>query len=142
MDILDLTKQLIVNNWDSNNVNQIVPRIDFTSVVKRISRESILIYEINDQPEDNASGHQSKRETWTVGLKVYCFRDRNTYILMRDELRRIFDSFQVNVFLNEDDNNPIQISDVIEDRDLTENTTNYWQAKIMIRYKTENISVP
>lgn len=141
VDILDLSRQLIENNWDSDNVNQIIPIINLTSQVKRISRESILLYEINDQPEDNASGAATKRETWTIGIKLYAFRDRDTYTKMRTELRRIFDSKQLNVFLTEDSTNPVQISDVIEDRDLTENTTNFWQAKIMIRFNTESITI-
>ena len=94
---------ILSTNWNCDNTKNITPLIGERINYKRISGESILLYDVSDTEQDNCSGGQSKSRSMSIGLQITSFKTQEHRELYIEEIRRIFNSptFQTYPFSGE-----------------------------------------
>lgn len=140
-DILIDVKALLDDNWTSANTSTRTPTVFNIAEVKRVSFGSIdgiFLWELIRVPEDNASGGVSKKTETIVMIDIRTAFTRAHFVLMRKEVRRILNAAQIDVFSD----TIYDISDIIEDTDLSSKMVNLWRAQIKFRLEQFNLTVP
>lgn len=127
---------LLFDNWDKSNTKQIRPVIKALDGTKRVSYEAILIYDISNIPQDNASGGQSKKKSRTVALSIRSFKTYDQSELYVAEIERILNSptFQTNPF----GDNSWDIQDITDIQNDRSKTRGYYQIKVLVKFEQFN----
>ena len=139
-DILVDTKALLDDNWNSANTNSRTPVVTDITKLKRVNlgaADHIFIWELIRVPEDNASGGQSKKTNTQVIVDIRTAVSRAQFVAIRKEVNRILDNAQIDVFAD----GVFDISDIIQDEDMSHLMTNLWRAQIKWRLEQFNLAV-
>lgn len=139
-DILQDVRDLILTNWNQNNTNGRIPTVTDISEVKRVNLRTgdfIFIWELIYLPEDNASGGKSKQTITNIMLDIRTAKSRVQFVFMRKELRRILNNAQIDVFSDLE----YDISDIMEDEDMSHNMVNLWRSQLKWRLEQFNLAV-
>ena len=139
-DILIDVKSLIDDNWNNANTASRTPTVIDIAEVKRSdisTGDFIFIWEQDNLPEDNASGGSSKKTRTIIRLDIRTSLSRAQFVLMRKELRRLLNNAQIDVFSDA----VYDISDIIEDKDLSHRMVLLWRAEIKWRLEQLNLAV-
>ena len=136
MSFMDQVVSLLFDNWNKSNTGQIQPVIKEIDDVKRVTYEAILVYDIANVPQDNASGGQSKMKSRTVALSVRSFRTYDQSELYVTEIERILNSptFQTNPF----GDNSWDIQDITDIQNDRSKTRGYYPIKILVKFEQFN----
>ena len=137
MTLLDDIKTLLENNWNNSNTDSRTPQITNRFSVKRINistNDYILIRELTRVQEDNGSGASSKHITIIVSLDLRTMYSYEHLIKMRNEAERILNNHQINPF----DNQEYEISDISDERDLTDGLVKIYRYEINIKFQKLN----
>lgn len=139
-DVLVDVKALLVDNWLPENTNGRTPTFIDIAEVKRVSLNSgdfIFIWELIFTPEDNASGGASKKTITNIMFDIRTAKSRAQFVAIRKELRRVLDNAQINVFSDLG----YDISDIMEDTDMSHLMVNLWRAQLKWRLEQFNVAV-
>ncbi len=139
-DLLIDVANLITTNWVKASTDNRTPTISDIAEVKRVDLRTgdfIFIWELIRIPEDNASGGSSKETRTNIILDIRTALSRAQFVLMRKELRRILNNAQIDVFSDSE----YDISDIMEDTDLSSKMVNLWRAQLKWRLEQFNVSV-
>ena len=139
-DVLIDVKALLDDNWNPANTNSRTPTVTDINEVKRVSLNAgdhIFIWELIRNPSDNASGDVSKKTVTMIIIDIRTALSRAQFVAMRKEVRDILNDAQIDVF----GNGEYDISDIIEDTDMSNAMVNFWRAKLKFRLEQLNLLV-
>jgi hypothetical protein len=136
MDIIAKIVTLLQTEWIPGNTGDSTPLIANINEYKRISGDTIMLYNISDVPKDNSSGASSKEETEVVALDCRSFKNYAQMILIRDEIKRISRANQVDPFSDQ----TYDIQDITDIQDKSGTTVGLFRFKILIKFERFNIT--
>ncbi len=139
-DILVDVKNLISTGWVEANTNSRTPVVTDITEIKRVSLGSadhLFIWELIRTPQDNASGGSSKKTMTQIIVDIRTSFSRAQFVAIRKEVRRILNNAQIDVFSDQ----VYDISDIIQDEDMSHLMTNMWRAQIKWRLEQLNLAV-
>lgn len=105
-DPVTVIKNLLDNNWDSDNTDSITPTILYSQDAKRLSfnpesaTSIIVVNHISSGQEYNASGSSSKRVTEFLSVDIRSMVSKSHTRKVLDEVTRIFEA---NILLPDSD---------------------------------------
>ena len=140
-DILAQVDTLLTDSWNSSNTNSRTPTVIDIAELKRVRlgpKDFIFIWELLRVPEDNAAGGASKKTITTIVIDIRTAFSRAHFVLMREEVRRILNTNQIDPFSD----SVYDISDITEDEDMSHLMVNIWRAQIKFRVEQLNLTVP
>ena len=139
--ILAKLKSLLDNLWISTNTNNRTPKIQDVFQVKRVdisqsASDLILLDELTRVVSDNGSGASSKQISTVLMIDLRSY-SRDQLILVRNEVERILNTNQVNPFSD----NSYEISDITDERDLSDKFIKLFRYQINVKFQQLNFSV-
>lgn len=135
-DIIGKIVTLLTNEWIAANSGNSTPTFANSTDFKRISGDTIMIYNITDVPKDNASGASSKEETQVVALDCRTFKGYAQMILIKDEVKRISRANQTDPFSDQ----TYDIQDITDIQDMSDKTRGLFRFKILMKFERFNIT--
>lgn len=135
--IIDLTVSLLSDNWINANTGDVKPNIKNIGEVKRASGDSVLLYEISEVPQDNASGALSKMKTKVIALDVRTFKTFSQAILIKEEIERILNNNQVDPFGDQ----TYDIQDITDIKPMSDRTRGLYRYQINVKFEQFNIVI-
>ena len=139
-DVLTSVKTLLDANWNSSNTGGRTPAVQNIYDVKRVDvggKDSILLIEQNELPSDNASGGTSKQKTSIVKLDIRTVENRDQAVLMKEEVERILDNAQIDVFGDQ----VYDLSDITNIKDLSDRTSGLFRFVVDWTLQQLNVAV-
>ncbi len=142
MTLLSDVKTLLEDNWNDANTNNRTPQISNIFDVKRVDlganlKDFIFLRELTRMQEDNGSGALNKRITTIVVIDIRTMYSYDHLILMRNEVERILNNAQIDPFGNQE----YEISDITDEKDLSDKFVKLYRYEINIKFQQLNVSV-
>lgn len=136
VDIISKIVTLLTNDWLSANSGNVTPTFGNIGEFKRIAGDTIMMYNISDVPQDNASGGASKEESQVVALDCRTFTSYPQIILIKDEVKRISRANQTDPFSD----TTFDIQDITDIQDMSDRTRGLFRYKILMKFERFNIT--
>ena len=139
-DVLADTITLLTADWNNANTNSRTPVFEEAFDIKRFDTflsDYVIIWELENFPQDNASGALSKKTETIIMLEVRTSKSRAQAVAVRKELMRILNAVQIDVFSD----GAYDISDVTENRDFSDKLINMWHFKIKWKLQQLNVTL-
>ena len=135
-DLIGKNVTFLTNNWTAANTDNVTPTFANINTKKRVSGDNIMIYNISEIPEDNASGAGAKKKTLVVAFDCRSFTSYAQIILIKEEVERLYNGTQKDTFSD----GVYDIEDINDIQDMSDQTRGLYRYKFLIKFERFNIS--
>ena len=138
LDVLDLIKTILSDDWQSGRTDNITPTIDKIFNYKRIDLADtsvVLLYLVNYMTEPQGLWTTNKKTVEDVSVDIRTCVSRSHYLKVKNEVERILDAN-----ISQPESNSRNLLMPIRNKDLSDKSTGLWRSVIDVRLTNFSIA--